>query len=324
MAMPLSTSSFDQSGQVANPSLRRMFTCVACFLAAYIFVDRAVAYGLGRLVLNSQFRYSRMLNGGVNAEILILGNSRGVNGFYAPDIEAMTGKKVFNLSYNGLSMEGSLLMYKAYLEKNTPPEYLFIEVTSIHLDGAPRELMQLYSFTNDKFKSEWSKLNSQEAWLARNLSNVHYFNNEMFLRAVSYLYKNDQNWINRYTINTDFAKNFKPTAWMQSEWHRVKDKQVDALLEIIFVAERTNCETILVVTPYLPNYIEKIEKFNDWVQNVENRLPGKHHIVDFSRAIKENQYFADPLHMNINGFEVFKEQLKASFPASIFIEGQRK
>lgn len=309
MAMPLSTFSSDQGVKQANPSLRRMITCVACLLAAYFAVDRAVAYGLGKLVLNSQFRYSRLLSGGSNADIVIIGNSRGVNGFYAPDIEAMTGKKVLNLSYNGLSMEGGLLMFENYLERNNAPTVLILEITNLHISGYPEEILQLYSGVEKTFHNKWTALRPKQSFIATNLSHVYCYNNEMFLRTLAYQSKTDQNWINRYKIDETFAETFKPAPWMHEQWRVVQPTAMNALHRLVQIAKIHKIRVEMVVTPYLPEYINNIPEYVSWVEAVKKELGSQQIIWDFSSALADNRYFADPLHMNFDGFQQFKPGL---------------
>jgi len=59
---------------------------------------------LEQMTKRSNFRYSRMYYQNADAEILLLGNSRGLM-FYQPEVEKLTNKKSFNFSYNGLIQE---------------------------------------------------------------------------------------------------------------------------------------------------------------------------------------------------------------------------
>jgi len=66
--------------------------------------DRLGGWILKQQVDKSQFRYSRMYTDRGEADILLVGNSRGLI-FYEPHIEEVTGKKTLNLSYNGMSVD---------------------------------------------------------------------------------------------------------------------------------------------------------------------------------------------------------------------------
>ena len=64
------------------------------FLIVLLAGDRTAGYLLQQQVAQSQFRYSRMYHGTAGADILLLGNSRGLT-FYQPYIEEKTGLKIF-------------------------------------------------------------------------------------------------------------------------------------------------------------------------------------------------------------------------------------
>jgi tetrahydromethanopterin S-methyltransferase subunit C len=56
-----------------------------------------------RIVSRSETRFSMIYRGGHEGSMVVLGNSRGVNAIYAPEVQKRTG--VPTIGYNGLSME---------------------------------------------------------------------------------------------------------------------------------------------------------------------------------------------------------------------------
>ncbi len=91
--------------------------------------DRLGAYLLEQQSMQSQFRFSKLYRGESAAEILLLGNSRGLT-FYQPYIEQITGKSTCNLSYNGLPMDVAKVLVQDYLERYPAPKNLLIDITT--------------------------------------------------------------------------------------------------------------------------------------------------------------------------------------------------
>lgn len=75
---------------------------IAC---AFFALDRASGSFLQNLVKESGLRFSKLYQGGQNADIIVLGNSRAVNAFFVPELEKQMDHSVFHLGYNGMSTE---------------------------------------------------------------------------------------------------------------------------------------------------------------------------------------------------------------------------
>ena len=115
------------------------WTWLLAFLALTLVGDRAMAYVLRSGLERSEFRYSRLYTGRAEADLVFIGNSRGLN-FYQPYIEAATGRKTLNLSYNALPVDLSTVLLADYLERYGPPRDLVVEIT--HLDRANPDLVR--------------------------------------------------------------------------------------------------------------------------------------------------------------------------------------
>src|SRR5438132_887929 len=74
---------------------RRGMIWLAILAAVIIAGDHLLAIALGQVLVRSQFRFSRLYRGGNDADIIVLGDSRGVHSFYAPALEELTGLRVF-------------------------------------------------------------------------------------------------------------------------------------------------------------------------------------------------------------------------------------
>ena len=62
----------------------KVFVYVLVVTGLFLLADRFLGKVGQKLVVGSEFRFSRLYKGGMDNEILIIGNSRAVNAFFAP------------------------------------------------------------------------------------------------------------------------------------------------------------------------------------------------------------------------------------------------
>lgn len=104
-----------------------------------------LAFGLDLLICHGLLKmddyrfqdYSAMLKGGMDNDILILGNSRGKSHFDTRVIDSLSQKQSFNLGIGGYPVNAQLLKYRLYREHNRKPaliiqniDYMTIRVMS--------------------------------------------------------------------------------------------------------------------------------------------------------------------------------------------------
>lgn len=287
------------SAKTINTSRLKLFFLLVGFLFLWLIVDRIVSVGLEKALLNSNFRISKIYKGDVQAQILILGNSRGVNGFYAPKIEEDTGLKTLNLSYNGLSIATARLLLEDYLEYNSVPKILLYEVTNLNVGKMSDNILQLYSGISPRMQENWEKSNPYFAYVQKFVAQTNRYNGELFLRALYYTNKSDQNWINRYQISDAFVENYV-AGEAAKEWTIINPVAKEELIKIRSICVAHGIEFVPVITPIAPILFREIEEYENWVAEIEALIDQP--IIDFGREIGELKYFADPVHMNLNGF----------------------
>ena len=109
----------------------RFAILIISILLVTVSGDRLLSKFMGDLVLKSNFRFSKMFKGSLKHNILVLGNSRGVNLIDIAEASHLTQSSIFNLSYNGLSMELIEAVLMDYLEHNEHPDLIIIEISSL-------------------------------------------------------------------------------------------------------------------------------------------------------------------------------------------------
>ena len=104
-----------------------------------------LAFGLDRLICRGLLKmddyrfqdYRAMIHGGMDNDILIMGNSRGKSHFDTRVIDSLSQKQSFNISIGGYPINAQLLKYQLYREHNRKPaliiqniDYMTIRVMS--------------------------------------------------------------------------------------------------------------------------------------------------------------------------------------------------
>ena len=275
---------------------------LASLAVCFLLVDRVSAYILRNVILDSEFRFSRVYNGGIDAQVLILGNSRGVNSFYAPEISEKYNISVFNLSYNGMSSELSEMIFLDYLDHNVPPKLVIIEITNVTSDNNLLPELKQYSQFSHRLKS---LIQTDYPFIAKvsKLSQLFTFNGEIFFRSLWYLHRSDQNWINKYQISKDAIEQ-EAIATKSIELIPIQ-RQFDALERTLYELQKRNIDVLLFIGPYLPIYAKRITNLKDFKQETESRLGISIH--DYSMVIQDLNAFADRQHINLYGAQQLLE-----------------
>ncbi len=278
-------------------TLRKNLIFFVGLIICFFIVDRTLALVLDKVISKSNFRFSKLYQGQMDNEILFIGNSRGVNSFYQPEIENITGKRAFNLSYNGLSAEFCKILIKDYCRYNEKPNKIYLEVTTANTETSSELLSSMKLFF--KYSPELDSLArtlDRKSHRTQFFSHLFRYNSEFTFRILYYLKNKDQQWINGGNIS-DFL--FSETQNMNPVNFNLTDQSLKDLVEIDAFCKKNNIEVVYVLGPYLPNYLSKIENLDSWIQQVERTLNTK--ILNYSSALENRNNFADRIHLNKKG-----------------------
>jgi len=277
--------------------------------------DRLGAFVLEKVLQKSQFRYSRLYQDQAAADILLVGNSRGLI-FYQPYIEEVTGKSTFNVSYNGMPMDLGQALVSDYFEKYDAPETMIVDVTMC--DRANEKLMagfNLYAPYSNHLAS-LLKNKSPKTYYGSQLTHLFRFNSEIYQRALNYLNKDDEDWLLDRVINQNMVDKIGEEPDYQMAWDQDSTKYIwqleeeilPALVETINLAKAKNVKVKLVVNPYYPLFADKMLNLNAFIEKVEKATGEK--VSDYSRAVKEREGFGDYQHLNKTGSKAYIDILK--------------
>jgi hypothetical protein len=266
--------------------------------------DRLGGAALHQLVNSSQFRYSRLYNGSAGAEVVFLGNSRGLS-FFQPHVARLTGRSSFNLSYNALPADLGFTLFQDYLARNPTPSKLIIEV-SMCTKRNP-ELIAGFG-TYAPYSDSLARLIAAydpQLTRATAVSNLYRYNNEVFQRAMYYLRRPDDTWLLQKAIAPTMlaALPARPPYPMYTE-----PTMLPYLVKTVGLARSRGIDVRLVVNPYLPGFADKLVHFPEFKAEITaaTGLP----VADYSHAVTGDAHFSDYQHLNVRGSYAYIGLLK--------------
>lgn len=276
---------------------RKALLWLATLLVVVMAGDRLMSWALARVLVRSQFRYSQLYRGGTNADILIMGDSRGVNSFYAPAIEELTGKKAFNLSYNSMSPVVAEALILDYLDRNTPPKMAILEPTCVQVDGAVLTELRPFATLSPRLMTLYERKHPDAARMEK-IFHLLLLNTGFFVDALHYMRHSDQDWIMRSSLPATSAfEGTRAIAFLPGNR--------EALQRIVGALRKRGVEVRFVIAPYYAKGIENLPE-------IRAALPLDDHVrlATYDTVLSDPALFADHVHLNEQGSRVFLAMLK--------------
>src|SRR5262249_38883200 len=104
---------------------------ILAVIVTFFVGDRLGGFTLEQLLYKSPQRFSKLYSGRLNAEIVCLGNSRGVVTLNTSIIPETTGRSAVNIRHNGMSAQIGRAIFADYLEHSEKPRTLVVEVSYV-------------------------------------------------------------------------------------------------------------------------------------------------------------------------------------------------
>ncbi len=307
-----------------NFKMRKPLIWILAFLALTFVGDRFFGFLLQNMSEKSQFRYSRLYYTNEAADILFVGNSRGLT-FFQPEVEKITGSKTMNLSYNGMPADLAKVLVMDYLDRHPAPKTMVVDITLCDRDNdilktgfiqyAPQsERLSAMIKSMGLIKYDPREEIVYDEWLGRKvyyggqISHLYRFNSEIFQRVLYYRNKTDNDWlIDRVLPN---GKDDKED--MTSYKVRMFPLMVTRLKEMIDYAKTKGVEVKLVINPYYPPFAETIrDSFLTPLKTYVEAQTGMP-VNDFSTALTYRDEIGDYQHANKKGSMRYMQILKSS------------
>jgi hypothetical protein len=265
---------------------------IIAFFVVVIAGDRLAGLFLQKQINASQFRYSRMYRGDAAADILVIGNSKGLN-LFIPAIEKATSQKAFSLCYNGMPTVLASTLVQDYIDRYPKVKTVVVELCMVEL--AETELItEFNSYIKDsKRVDSLIKITNKQAWISSKISHLYRFNNEVFQRALYYRNRIDNDW----TMDKTISSRMKQEAAKVSIDFTGDSLKLQRIKMIVDFCKERNIKVKLLITPFYPDVtLKNIETLKTRAQLITG-LP----VLDYSHSITRDEHFADFLHLNQNG-----------------------
>ena len=296
--------------------MRKHLVWISSFLCLALGGDRLAGYFLGKITDSSQFRYSRLYNSTEDADILFVGNSRGLT-FFQPEAERVTRLKTMNLSYNGMPADLAKCLVMDYLDRHKPPKLMVVDVTLCdRYNESLKTSMNLYTpysarlteLVKNSVALKMQEGNSTEVevldkyagskvYYGGLVSHLYKYNSEVFQRVLYHRNKTDEDWLIDRVIGEQATKDTS----FRSYQVRMFPTMAAHLKEMIDYAKAKGVEVKLVINPYFPQFAETIKDsfltpLKTHIETITS-LP----VNDFSTALSNVDEIGDYQHANKKG-----------------------
>ncbi len=283
--------------------MKNILWVIGVILLAFLG-DRAAGFVLGKITQDSQFRYSRLYRGGENCDMLFAGNSRGLI-FYQPYIEEKTGRTTCNLSYNGMPMDLAAVLIKDFLDRNSLPSTLVLDVTLLdkRMDKRLVTGFNCYVPYSDRL-SALMRDSFPNDFYGGKVAHLYRYNSEVFQRVFYYLKKSDKDWLLDRVISPTLQKDVEKQGEFDYDF---TPSMVESLSDVVRYAKQKGVRVELVVNPYYPPFAEKIGNLEALKTAVEQATGLVVH--DYSNSISGVEGFGDYQHLNKSGAREYIDKL---------------
>ena len=309
------------------------FFCVV--VAALFLTDSLVNAGLRRIRTSSFGVTNRIVNGQINADILVTGSSRAQVHYDPQVIREVTGRSAFNIGINGSQTDLQVAMLKVYLAHNRKPE-LIIHNLDLYSFQTTREIYDpaqylpylrenhVYEairrvYPADAWKWKWLPLYGYATQDLR----FTWINGPKALVGLQPRETHRNGYTPRYLEWTgDFEKLRDSHA--AGVTFEIEPQGVRDLEEIPQLCQQHGIPLILV---YSPEYIEmqELEQNRDEIFSVFRKIAERYNskLWDYSSSqiSQEKRFFYNSQHLNAAGAATYSNSISARLRDEHFGEG---
>ena len=304
----METHSFISSSK--RPGVHKILLFIFSACLVFLVGDYCFGYITDWILCSSDFRFARLYSGRLQGDVIVLGNSRAVNGFYTPRISKLTNDRWVNLGYNGMGPSLVEVLLLDYLDRYPAPRAVILEVSNIMQGDASIRDCRLFARKSPRFAVIDQKVNSEIGFLAAHV-NTFAANGEMLMRCMYYLMYCDQDWVNEGRIVLEQAASLS-----EKEGRRLEGAVLPESLRItkrmIKELHQRGIPTWCVVTPYLLNEKDRIHA-QSWLNQVKEADDVGVHYVNWVENITNPQLYADPSHLNRQGAISFADVVACAY-----------
>lgn len=326
----MASSSAPQPRSVKSGVLRIVLFFV--LLTGVLFLlDVVINTGLRRLTTGPFGVTNRIVQGKVNAEILISGSSRAQTHYDPQIIQSITGQSTFNMGINGSQTDMQLALLKTYLQHNTKPALVIhnLDLFSFVTTHEVYDPAQYLPYLHETPLYEAIRQYQPGVWKWRYLPLYGYavedlrFTWLLGLKGFAGIQPPEthfQGYTPRHTPWTGEFEAFR-ASHPEGVTFEIEERGVRLMEELVQVCVQKGIPLLLVYSPVYSE-MQPLERNRDEIFRRFHALadPFQVPIEDFSSSpiCRDQANFYNSQHLNVHGATRFSQELAARLKAKGF------
>lgn len=303
-----------------NKFLFKLGLFIALLTSLTYGLDYVIQEGLKKTDYREISKWNEVIEGNINAEILVIGSSRALFQFDSNLIEEKTGISCYNLGVNGNTFQVQDYILDLYLNSNKLPSriYWIVDLHSFNFTTEVFRYEQFIPYSKNVFIDSILNLNQEINPILMKIPIIRFGNNPVLKyrgvlsyfdinREVGKIKKGFRMPVTMWDGKFDLFKANNPKGIVIEFDESIFNKFVNKSLRL----KDKKIEIIWVTVPY---YIEGIDLINNKVEvinkiyqaSVENNIKFSNYIENDMSLKKE--YFFNATHLNKAGVEIFMNQ----------------
>jgi hypothetical protein len=276
---------------------RRVLALVLAFLLVLFGGDRLLAHLLRRWVETSSQVHAALYTGrGAPADVVFAGSSRSREHFPVDRLEQRTERRIVNLGWGGLSSDQAAAIFLDHVQRYGPPRILVLEVTSPEIDDVMIRNLRLFEHDSARIRKLVAET-EPVLYHAGRLFELLRYNNKLFFDIVRYDF-DKEDYLTDAVIGRGTLAEIRAETSIEWEY---RQEDIQATADLVRIAGDMGVIVVPLITPILPDYLERLDGFEEWRRRLRAALPADVTLRDYSTAITEVASFRDDLHLNRQG-----------------------
>ena len=314
----------------------RLLVFLALCVAAMVLTNYVVDSGLRRLKTSSFGVFNRIVDGQINATIVISGSSRALNHYDPRVIRTVTGRTAYNIGINGSQTDMQVAVLKTYLNHNEKPSLVVHNLDSFAFVTSRGGIWfpgQYLPYLHEEPIYEALSSVDRDAWKWKYLPLYGYAVEDM-----SFTWLTGMRAVFGWNPREDRYFGFQPrdARWTDDFAHFVNSKrdgiqfsiEPEGLRDFEDLIALCKQRQIPVVLVYSPVYYEmqELEMNRDQIFRHFNEIAQRYDapIWDYSGSpiSRRRDYFVNSQHLNAAGAAAFSADFSADLTRSGLFEAR--
>lgn len=298
--------------------LNLLFTVLGLMIIAFA-VDHMITEGLKKSNYRETSKWNEVVEGGIDAKVLVLGSSRALVHFDCEVISEFTNQSCYNLGIDGSNIQTQTLMLELYLGKNKLPKEL-IWVLDLHSFSYTDEVYgfeQMIPYTGQSEIRQILNFNKVYSRFYYHLPIIRY---KFVKHTIS---KGILSYLNLYKRTSILKSGYRP---MKREWDYSFEAVLDSIQEQIeynidneIISDFKNKlneikgEGIKISFVYAPQHIDGDKIIKNRKEIIDSyRILAQESDIDFfdyskSEINQNREYFYNSNHLNKKGVDIWMQ-----------------